>query len=107
MKNPLANLMQQAQRFQESFQQTQEEIAATEVHAESGGGLVKIRMTGKREVLKIDIDPSLLQEDRAVLEDLIAAAFNDGVRRVAKLKQEKMANLTGGLGIPPGFNLPF
>ena len=107
MKNPLANLMQQAQRFQESFQQTQDEIAATEFQAESGGGLVKIRMNGKRDVLKVEIDPSLLREEREVLEDLIAAAFNDGVRRVAKLKQEKMAALTGSLGIPPGFNMPF
>lgn len=108
MKNPLANLMQQAQRLQENFQKTQDEIAAMEVQGESGGGLVKVRMNGKREVLKIDIDDSLIiKEDRDVLEDLIAAAFNDAVRRVAKIKQERMAGLTGGLEFPSGFNMPF
>ncbi|HWO99803.1 MAG TPA: YbaB/EbfC family nucleoid-associated protein [Methylococcus sp.] len=107
MKNPLANLMQQAQRMQESLQKAQEELAAMEIQGESGGGLVKIRLNGKREVLKIDIDESLLKEDRAILEDLIASAFNDAVRRVAKIKQEKLANITGGLGFPTGFNMPF
>lgn len=107
MKNPLANLMQQAQRMQESLQKAQEELAAMEIHGESGGGLVKIRLNGKREVLKIDIDESLLKEDRVILEDLIAAAFNDAVRRVAKIKQEKLASITGSLGFPTGFNMPF
>ena len=107
MKNPLANLMQQAQQMQENLKKAQEELAMTEVHGESGGGLVKVLMNGKREVLKLSIDESLLQDDRDMLEDLIAAAFNDSVRKVAKLKQEKMAGLTGGFELPPGFKMPF
>lgn len=107
MKNPLAGLMQQAQRMQESIKKAQEELAATEVHGESGGGLVKIVMNGKREALKVTIDDSLLKEDRDMLEDLVAAAINDAVRKVAKLKEEKMASLTGGIELPAGFKMPF
>ncbi len=107
MKNPLASLMQQAQQMQENIKKAQEELAATEVHGESGAGLVKIVMNGKREALRLSIDDSLLKEDRDMLEDLVVAAINDAVRKVAKLKQEKMAGLTGSLGIPPGFNMPF
>lgn len=107
MKNPLGAMMQQAQKMQEDFQKAQQEIAAMEVQGESGGGLVRIVMTGKREVRKIEIDESLVKEDRDMLEDLVAAAFNDGVRRVDKLKQEKMASLTAGLQLPGGFKMPF
>ncbi len=109
MKNPLAALMQQAQKMQENFQKAQEELANTEVQGESGGGLVKVLMNGKKEVLKISIDDSLLKEDRDMLEDLVAAAVNDAVRKVNKLKQEKLTGLTGGLGLdlPPDFKLPF
>lgn len=109
MKNPLAALMQQAQKMQENFQKAQAELAGTEVHGESGGGLVKVTMNGKKEMLRISIDDSLLKEDRDMLEDLVAAAVNDTVRRVNKLKQEKLSGLTGGLGIdlPPDFKLPF
>ena len=109
MKNPLAALMQQAQKMQENFQKAQEELANTEVHGESGGGLVKVLMNGKKEVLRLSIDDSLLTDDRDMLEDLIAVAVNDTVRRVNKLKQEKLSGLTGGLGIdlPPDFKLPF
>ncbi|MCI0655194.1 MAG: YbaB/EbfC family nucleoid-associated protein [Methylococcaceae bacterium] len=107
MKNPLGAMMQQAQKMQEDFQKAQQELAEMEVHAESGGGLVKIVMTGKREVRKIEIDESLVKEDRDMLEDLVAAAFNDGVRRVDKMKQEKMASLTAGLQLPGGFKMPF
>lgn len=107
MKNPLAGLMQQAQRMQESIKKAQEELATTEVHGESGGGLVKIVMNGKREALKVTIDDSLLKEDRDMLEDLVAAAINDAVRKVAKLKEEKMASLTGGIELPAGFKMPF
>jgi DNA-binding YbaB/EbfC family protein len=109
MKNPLGALMQQAQKMQESFQKAQEELANMEVHGEAGGGLVKINMNGKKEVLRVSIDDSLLANDRDMLEDLVAAAVNDAVRRVNKLKQEKLSGLTGGLGLdlPGDFKLPF
>lgn len=99
--------MQQAQKMQEDFQKAQQELAEMEVHGEAGGGLVKVVMTGKREVRKIEIDDSLVREDRDMLEDLVAAAVNDGVRRVDKMKQEKMASLTAGLQLPGGFKMPF
>lgn len=107
MKNPLAGLMQQAQKMQENLKQVQDEIAAAKVQGESGAGLVKVTMNGKRQVQKVVIDDSLLTEDRDMLEDLIAAAFNDAVNKVSALKQEKMAGLTGGIDLPPGFKLPF
>ena len=107
MKNPLGAMMQQAQKMQEDFQKAQQELAEMEVHGEAGGGLVKIVMTGKREVRKIEIDDSLVKDDRDMLEDLVAAAVNDGVRRVDKMKQEKMASLTAGLQLPGGFKMPF
>lgn len=107
MKNPLGNMMQQAQKMQEDFQKAQQELAEMEVNGESGGGLVKVVMTGKREVRKIEIDDSLVNDDRDMLEDLVAAAFNDGVRRVDKMKQEKMSSLTAGFQLPGGFKMPF
>lgn len=107
MKNALGQLMQQAQRMQESAQKAQEELAALEVNGEAGGGLVKVFMNGRKEMLKIAIDPSLLGDDRDMLEDLVTAAVNDAVRRADKLKDEKMAGLTSGLPLPPGFKLPF
>jgi DNA-binding YbaB/EbfC family protein len=107
MKNPLANLMQQAQKMQENLQKAQEELAALEVQGESGGGLVRIVMNGKKEVKKVSIDESLVKEDRDMLEDLVAAAVNDAINRVNRLKQEKMAALTGGIELPAGFKLPF
>jgi DNA-binding YbaB/EbfC family protein len=107
MKNAFGNLMQQAQKMQEELQKTQDELAALEVTGESGAGLVKIVMTGKREVRKVCIDPSLVGDDKDMLEDLVAAAINDAVHKVAKLKQEKMSSLTAGIPIPPGFKMPF
>ncbi len=107
MKNPLASLMQQAQQMQENIKKAQEEFELVEIHGESGAGLVKIAMNGKREALKVSIDDSLLKEDRDMLEDLVAAAINDAVRKVAKLKKEKMADLAGGLELPAGLKLPF
>ncbi len=107
MKNPLGNLMQQAQQMQESLQKAQEELAAMEINGESGGGLVKVVMTGKREVRNISIDDSLLADDKDMLEDLVAAAINDAVRRVEKIKTEKMSGMTDGLPLPPGFKMPF
>lgn len=107
MKNPLAGLMQQAQKMQENIQKAQDEMAAMEVQGESGGGLVKVTLNGKRLVQKLVIDDSLLSEDRDMLEDLVAAAFNDAVNKVGALKQEKMASLTGGIELPPGLKMPF
>ena len=107
MKNALGNIMQQAQKMQEDFQKAQDELGAMEVQGESGAGLVKILMTGKREVRKISIDDSLVGDDKDMLEDLVAAAINDAVHKVGKMKQEKMAGLTAGFPMPPGFKMPF
>lgn len=107
MKNPLAGLMQQAQKMQEDFKKAQEELEAMQITGESGGGLVSILMTGKREVRKITIDPSLVGDDKDMLEDLVAAAINDAVHKVDKMKKEKMAGLTAGIPMPPGFQMPF
>lgn len=108
MKNPLGALMQQAQEMQEKFRQAQEDLAKAEVQGEAGGGLVRVIMNGRREVLRLTIDKSLFQEeDKEILEDLVAAAVNDAVHKVAKLKEEKMAELAGGLQLPGGLKLPF
>jgi DNA-binding YbaB/EbfC family protein len=107
MKNPLASIMQQAQKMQDNFKQAQEELAAIEVQGESGGGLVTIIMNGKREARKVSIDPSLLAEDKDMLEDLVAAAINDAVHKVNKVKKEKMSEITAGMPLPPGFQMPF
>lgn len=107
MKNPLAGLMQQAQKMQDDFKKVQEELEAMQVQGESGGGLVSIVMTGKREVRKVTIDPSLVGDDKDMLEDLVAAAINDAVHKVDKMKKEKMADITSGIPLPPGFQMPF
>jgi nucleoid-associated protein EbfC len=107
MKNALGNIMQQAQKMQEDLKRAQEELEMQQVLGESGGGLVKIVMTGKREARKVMIDPSLVGEDKDMLEDLVAAAINDAVNKVGKMKKEKMAEITAGLPIPPGFQMPF
>ncbi len=107
MKNALGNIMQQAQKMQEDFKKAQEELDAMQIMGESGGGLVTILMTGKREARKVTIDPSLLGEDKDMLEDLVAAAINDAVNKVAKMKKEKMTDVTAGMPLPPGFQLPF
>ena len=106
MKNQLAGLMKQAQQMQENMQRAQEELARTEVEGQSGAGLVKITMTCRHDVKRVSIDPSLLGEDRDMLEDLVAAAFNDGLRRAEATTQEKMGSLTAGMPLPPGFKLP-
>ncbi|MCK5872599.1 MAG: YbaB/EbfC family nucleoid-associated protein [Methylococcales bacterium] len=107
MKDAFGNIMQQAQKMQESVKKVQDEIAALEVLGQSGGGLVTVLMTGKREVRKVTIDDSLVTDDRDMLEDLVASAMNDAVRKVSKLKQEKMSSITAGMPIPPGFQMPF
>ncbi|MBL4794485.1 MAG: YbaB/EbfC family nucleoid-associated protein [Pseudomonadales bacterium] len=101
------DIMQQAQKVQEQMQKVQEELAKAEVSGESGAGLVKIIMTGRHDVKKVDIDSSLLTEDKEVLEDLIAAALNDAVRKVDEFNKEKVSSITSGFPITPGFKMPF
>ncbi|MFT6407809.1 MAG: DNA-binding YbaB/EbfC family protein [Arenicella sp.] len=108
MKGGLGNIMKQAQAMQENMQKAQQELANIEVTGESGGGMVKLVMNCRHDVKSVSIDPELLGdvEDREILEDLVAAAMNDAVRKVEKTSQEKMAGLTGGLNIP-GMKMPF
>jgi len=106
MKGGLGKIMQQAQEMQAKMQEAQKEIANLRVTGEAGAGLVKITMTGKHDVTKVVIDPSLLKEDKEMLEDLIAAAVNDAVRKVEVTAKEKMAKLTAGMQLPPGFDMP-
>ena len=107
MKDGLGNIMKQAQKMQENLQKAQEEIANMEIIGQSGAGLVKVTMTGRHDVKKLEIDPTLLSDDKEMLEDLIAAAINDANRRVESATQEKMSGLAGGLGLPTGMKLPF
>jgi DNA-binding YbaB/EbfC family protein len=107
MKGQIAGLMKQAQQMQENLKKAQEEIAGMEVEGQAGAGMVKVVMTGRHDVKRVSIDPSLMNEDKDMLEDLIAAAVNDAVRRVEAATQEKMGALTSGLGLPPGMKLPF
>jgi len=107
MKNQLADLMKQAQQMQDGMKRAQEELAKTEVEGQSGAGLVKIVMTCRHDVKRVSIDASLLGEDKDMLEDLIAAAMNDAVRRAEAATQEKLSGVAGGMGLPPGFKLPF
>ena len=106
-KGQLAGLMKQAQAMQDNLKKAQEELATIEVSGESGAGLVKVVMTCKHDVKRVTIDPSLLGEDKDMLEDLVAAAFNDGLRRAEEVSQEKMGKLTAGMPLPPGMKLPF
>lgn len=103
----IADLMKQAQQMQERMQVLQQELAQMEVVGDAGAGLVRVTMNGRHEARRVEIDASLAGEERAVLEDLIAAAINDAVRRVERAQQEKMAGLTAGMGLPPGVKLPF
>lgn len=107
MKGGLAGLMKQAQQMQENMKKAQEQLAAIEVEGQSGAGLVKVTMTCKHDVRCVSIDPSLLADDKEMLEDLIAAAMNDAVRRVEATVSEKMSGFTAGLNLPPGMKLPF
>ncbi len=106
MKGNLAGLMQQAQKMQEEMQKAQHELAMLEVTGEAGGGLVKVIMNGQHAVRRVHIDPSLLA-DGEMLEDIVTAAFNDAVNRIAQTTQERMSGMTAGLSLPPGFKLPF
>jgi DNA-binding YbaB/EbfC family protein len=107
MKNQLAGLMKQAQQMQENMKKAQEQLASIEVEGQSGAGMVKVVMTCRHDVKRVSIDDSLLKDDKDMLEDLIAAAVNDAVRRVESTVQEKMAGVTAGMPLPPGFKMPF
>jgi DNA-binding YbaB/EbfC family protein len=106
MKGNLAGLMQQAQKMQQEMQKAQEELANLEVTGEAGGGMVKVTMTGKHAVRRVEIDPSLL-DDREMLEDIVTAAVNDAVNRIASSAQDRMSDMTAGIPLPPGMKLPF
>jgi len=107
MKNPLGNLMKQAQQMQEQMAQAQEELGALEVQGEAGGGMVKLTMSGRHEVRRIIVDDALVGEDKDMLEDILVAAFNDAVRKVEKTVQDKYSGLATGMGLPGGLKLPF
>ncbi len=107
MKGQLAGLMKQAQQMQENMKKMQEQLATLEVEGQSGAGMVKVVMTCKHDVKRVTIDPSLLADDKDMLEDLVAAAMNDAVRKVEATTQEKMGALAGGMNLPAGFKLPF
>ena len=107
MKGQLAGLMKQAQAMQDNMKKAQEELALMEVEGQSGAGLVKVTMTCKHDVKRVVIDPSLLADDKDMLEDLVAAAMNDAVRRAEAVSTEKMGKLTAGMPLPPGMKLPF
>ena len=107
MKGGLGNIMKQAQAMQENMRKAQEELAKIEVTGSAGGGMVTVVMTCRHDVRRVTIDPTLLQDDKEVLEDLVAAAMNDAVRKVEQTTQEKMAGLTAGLNLPGGLSLPF
>ena len=107
MKGGIGQLMKQAQQMQESMKQAQEEMASIAVTGESGAGLVRITMTCRHEVQAVDIDDSLVGDDKDMLEELVVAAFNDAIRKVEKTVQEKFSGMTAGLGLPAGMKLPF
>ena len=107
MKGQLAGLMKQAQAMQDNMKKMQDQLATIEVEGQAGAGMVKIIMTCKNDVKRVTIDPSLLADDKDMLEDLVAAAFNDAVRKAEALSTEKMSSMTAGWPLPPGFKLPF
>lgn len=107
MKGGLGNLMKQAQQMQENLQKAQEEIGNMEVTGTAGGGMVTVLMTGRHDVKRVNIDSALMEEDKEMIEDLLAAAVNDAVRAVEKASKDKMSGVTGGMDLPPGMKLPF
>ncbi len=107
MKGAFGDIMKQAQKMQADLQKAQEELADTEVVGEAGAGLVRVLMTGRHDVRRVTIDPAVLQEDKEILEDLLAAAVNDANRKVDQTLQDRFSGMLGGLGLPPGMKLPF
>ncbi|HZP66913.1 MAG TPA: YbaB/EbfC family nucleoid-associated protein [Rudaea sp.] len=107
MRGPMAQLMQQAQRMQENLKRAQEELAKLEVTGQSGGGMVSVVMNGRHEVRRVNIDRKLFADDPEMAEDLVAAAINDAVNKIAEAGRKQMSEVAGGMNLPPGFNLPF
>ncbi len=107
MKGGIGDLMKKAQEMQANMEKMQADLANAEVHGESGAGLVKVTMTGRHDVKRVEIDSSLMTEDKEMLEDLLAAAVNDAVRKVESSSREQMSKLTAGMQMPPGFKMPF
>ena len=107
MNGGLGNILKQAQKMQEDLQKTQAKLAQEEVTGESGGGMVRITMNGRHEVKRVEIDVSMLGDDKEMLEDLVAAAINDAAHRINEKTQQNMSELTAGMTLPPGFKLPF
>jgi len=107
IKGGMGNLMKQAQKMQEQLQKAQAELADAEVTGASGAGLVKVTMNGRHDVKRVELDESVMEEDKEMLEDLLAAAVNDAVRKIEQNNQEQMGKLTSGMGLPPGMKLPF
>ena len=107
MKGGLGGLMKQAQQMQENMKKVQDQLATLEVEGQAGAGMVKIVMTCRHDVKRVTVDPSLMQDDKEMLEDLVAAAVNDAVRKVEATVQEKMSAITAGMSLPPGFKMPF
>lgn len=106
-KGGMGNMMRQAQKMQENMQKAQEEIGNMEVEGQAGAGLIKVTMTGRHDVKRVSIDDSLFEDDKEMLEDLIAAAINDAVRNIETASKDKMSEATAGMPIPPGFKMPF
>lgn len=107
MKGAMGNMMKQAQKMQEDMQKAQEEIANMEVEGQAGGGMVKVVMNGRHELRSVELDDSLMSDDKEMIEDLLAAAVNDAVRRIEQQSSEKMSGVTAGLNLPGGMKLPF
>lgn len=107
MKGGIGNILKQAQQLQANLQKAQEELVNVEVTGEAGAGMVQVVMNGRHDVRRVTLDPSLLAEDKEMLEDLVAAAVNDAVRKVERAVQDRMSGLTAGMGLPPGVKLPF
>ncbi|HED33633.1 MAG TPA: YbaB/EbfC family nucleoid-associated protein [Gammaproteobacteria bacterium] len=107
MKGGLGNMMKQAQKMQADMQKAQEEIANMEVEGQSGGGMVKVMMNGRHEVRRVELDQSLMEDDKEMIEDLLAAAVNDAVRRIEQQSTDKMSGITAGMNLPGGLKMPF
>ena len=107
IKGGMGNLMKQAQKMQEQMQEAQAKLAEAEVTGESGAGLVKVTMNGRHDVKRVELDDSVMEEDKEMLEDLLAAAVNDAVRKIEANSQDQMSKMTAGMGLPPGMKLPF
>jgi hypothetical protein len=107
MKGELGKLMQQAQKMQEKMQEAQEEMARMEVHGSAGGGMVTVTLNGRHEARRVEIDDSLMNDDREMLQDLIAAAINDAVQKVEAEQKERLSGMAGGMNLPEGFKMPF